>query len=92
MELETLATFAKGQLSKAQRQFNKRPNAHNWNECLIAMLVWQQTEQLTAKRPAYAKEREEVLQRAADMQQEFWGELIVRTVTGKSIGQVLAEA
>lgn len=39
---EVLTTYALPALKLAQQQFNKEPNAQNWNACLGAMMTYQQ--------------------------------------------------
>lgn len=92
IDRETLLINAKAGLLKANRAFAKNPNASNWTAALAAMLVWQQTEQLTRSSGlARTAELLEVCERARDLPADMWGELIVRKMTSQSIGEVLAK-
>lgn len=87
MDFKQVQTFAANELTRAQKLFKKQPNAQNWDLTVRAMLVHQQTMQMAGV--SYGTMRAGLLVRIADLPMDSWPELIVRTMTSQSIGQII---
>lgn len=86
IEVEAVKKWARAEFVVAAKAFEKAPSAGNWAALRISMLVWQQAAQL--KSPSAAGKLPELLQTLDGLDQEFWGEAIVRFKTGESVNQI----
>ena len=88
-ELSPVVLWAKNTLKDAQSAFNKEPNALNWNLCLKAMYVHQQTKfavrSVTVDRGAL----NETLDNAPIGD---WADIISRATTGMTVKEVLGSS
>ena len=81
-------TWAKNALTRAQRNFNKNPNAMNWNLCLRAMFTYQQI-QYAAR--SNSVDHEKLMFELDNSLIDMWQDIISRATTGKYVYENLQE-